>query len=547
MMRKTAIAILSATVLMTSLAFTPAGDRLFEMAKNLEIFASLFREVNDAYVDEVNPNTLITSSMNGMLDGLDPYTNYFGEDQVEDLRTKNTGQYGGIGAVTQRFGNRTVITEVYEGNAAARAGLRPGDEVLRIDGIDITRLSMDEANQLVRGQLGNPVRLTVRKAAGTTAELELKREKVTVKTVPYSGMIDATTGYVALKEFTMQSGNELKEAVKSLHDKGAKRLVIDLRGNPGGLLEEAVEICGLFIPKNSLVVNTKGKTTDSNKEYRTRSAPAEPDIPVAVLIDRSSASASEIVAGTLQDYDRAVIVGERSFGKGLVQVRRTLSYNSVAMITIAKYYTPSGRCIQALDYSRRRPDGSVGEMPDSLKKEFTTTRGRTVRDGGGIAPDLAVPRRDEEGITGQLTDTGILFDFITAFTLKNSTIPPAKEFAVSDKLVEEFTTWVSAHKLKANDKLEKAMGELRSSAAETGFGTIAEAQLKELSASVSRFRSREIALRNQEIRMMLARGIASRYYFEKGGVEASFRYDNELKAARELLSDTARYRKILGR
>lgn len=544
-MRKNLLFFAAGILVLASVGFTTAGDRLFAIAKNLEIFSELFKAVNESYVDEVNPNELMKTSINGMLDGLDPYTNYFGEDQVEDLRTMNTGQYGGIGAVTRRFGDRTVITEVYENFAAAKAGLRPGDEVLRIDGVEIGRLSMDEANQLVRGQVGNTLRLTVRKPSGTIMETELKREKVQLKTVPYSGMFDARTGYLALKEFSMRSGEEVKQAVHALHDKGAKALIIDLRGNPGGLLDEAVNICSLFLPKGSLVVTTKGKSEENNKDYRTQSAPAEPVLPVAVLIDRSSASASEIVAGTLQDYDRAVVIGERSFGKGLVQVRRPLSYNSVAMITIAKYYTPSGRCIQVIDYSRRRADGSVSSVPDSLKKTFKTTHGRTVHDGGGIEPDLAIVRQDEAGLTAMLEESGHLFDFVTGFVQKNTSIPPAREFAINDKLLDEFTLYVNNKKPVVNDQLQRTIDELQTAATESGYGTVTGAQLKGLQEALAKFRAREIGIRGNEVRMLLAREIASRYYFEKGSVEAGFRYDETLKTTAAFLSDTARYRKAL--
>ncbi|MFM7328098.1 MAG: S41 family peptidase, partial [Bacteroidota bacterium] len=416
---------------------------------------------------------------------------------------------------------------------------------LRIDGIEIGRLSVDEANQLVRGQVGNSLKLTIKKPSGTIIESELKREKVQLKTVPYSGMFDGRTGYLALKEFSMRSGDEVKQAVQSLHDKGAKALIIDLRGNPGGLLDEAVNICSLFLPKGSLVVTTKGKSEDNNKEYRTQSAPAEPMLPVAVVIDRSSASASEIVAGTLQDYDRAVVIGERSFGKGLVQVRRPLSYNSVAMITIAKYYTPSGRCIQVIDYSRRRADGSVSSVPDSLRKTFKTTRGRTVHDGGGIEPDLALPRQDEAGLTAMLDESGHLFDFVTGFVQKNTSIPPARDFIISDKLLDEFTVYVNNKKPVVKDQLQRAVDELQATADESGYNTVTDQQLKGLRESLARFRAREIGIRGNEVRMLLAREIAARYHFEKGSVEAGFRYDETLKTTAAFLADTARYRKLL--
>ena len=372
-------------------SFTAPADRYFEIAKNLDIFASLFREINTLYVDEVNPNTLMRTGIDAMLASLDPFTNYIPENEVEDFRTLNTGQYGGIGAVTREIGGRTIVTMMYEGYPAFRGGLRIGDEVVRMDEVELSKITTEQANQLMHGQVGTPVSLTVRRfGVKDPIKLSFKREKIKISNVPYFGMVAGGFGYVRLTNFTPDAGKEVRNAVVSLKESGAKGIILDLRENPGGLLSEAVNICNIFLPKGKLVVTMKGKIAEYNSTYMTESSPIDLEIPLSVIINRNSASASEIVAGTLQDYDRAVIIGEKSYGKGLVQLTRQLGYNSQIKITTAKYYTPTGRCIQVLDYSHRRADGSVGSVPDSLKKIFKTTNGRTVYDGGGIDPDLII-------------------------------------------------------------------------------------------------------------------------------------------------------------
>lgn len=371
-MKKTTSLILTGALLILISAFSPPGQRYFEIAKNLDIFASLFKEVNSLYVDEVNPNQLVRTGIDAMLNSLDPYTNYIPEDEVETYRTMNTGQYGGIGAVTRQLGKRVVVSMIYADYPAGKGGLKIGDEIIKMDGVELSRLSMDESNRLMRGQIGKPVTLTViRPGSEKPLEFEFKRERIKVNNVPYYGMATGTIGYVALTDFTIDAGKEVRNAVVALKDKGATKIVLDLRGNPGGILQEAVNVCNIFLPKGKHVVSTRGKIKESNMSYETMLAPVDLEIPVVVLMDRGSASASEIVAGTLQDYDRAVVMGEKSYGKGLVQLSRPLSYNSQVKITTAKYYTPSGRCIQVLDYSHRRPDGSVISVADSLKRPLT--------------------------------------------------------------------------------------------------------------------------------------------------------------------------------
>lgn len=400
-MKKRILYPLAFIVVIAGLSFTQPAERYFEIAKNLDIFATLFKEVNALYVDEVNPNTLVRTGIDAMLASLDPYTNYIPEDEVEDFRTINTGQYGGIGAVTREIGNRTVVTMIMEGYGAQKGGLKIGDEVLKIDDLELSKLSREQSGQLMKGQVGTPVSLTIKRmGVEQPIRLEFKREKIKVNNVPYFGMVGKDIAYIHLSDFTPDAGKEVRNALVALKDQGAQGVILDLRGNPGGLLIEAVNITNLFLPKGKMVVSTKGKIPENNLSYETLNNPTDTEIPVAVLINRGSASASEIVAGTIQDYDRGIILGEKSYGKGLVQVSRPLSYNSQLKVTTAKYYTPTGRCIQVLDYGHRRDDGSVGSIPDSLKRSFKTTNGRTVYDGGGIDPDIKVQPRSTPANAG---------------------------------------------------------------------------------------------------------------------------------------------------
>lgn len=527
-------------------SFTPPAERYFEIAKNLDIFASLFKEVNALYVDEINPNKTIRTGIDAMLNSLDPYTNFISEDEVEDYRTLNTGQYGGIGAVTRQINNRTFVTMVYENYPAFKNGLKIGDEVLKMDGIELARLSVEEANHLMRGQVGTTVKLTIKRMGQTNPiDIEFKREKIKISNVPYFGMLNDNTGYVQLTEFTPEAGKEVKNAVVSLKEKGAKYLIIDLRGNPGGLLLEAVNICNLFIPKGKKVVDTKGKLEDSNITYETLNAPVDLDIPVAVIINRGSASASEIVAGTLQDYDRAIVLGERSYGKGLVQVGRPLSYNSQVKITTAKYYTPTGRCIQVLDYTHRREDGSVASIPDSLKKEFRTTRGRKVYDGGGIDPDVKVEAQEAATITQVIYGKGFIFDYATLYAFNHSTLPEAKNFSLTDQEYQDFVTWMKNKSYSVQSPVEAELLELTEEAKREKFYDDLKPQLDQIKTRLAETRKNDLTHYKDQIKQLLEKEIVSRYYFEKGSVETGFKYDQEVKAAIEVLHNQPEYKRIL--
>ncbi len=533
-------------LLLGLLSFTPPAERYFEIAKNLDIFASLFKEVNALYVDEINPNKLIRTGIDAMLNSLDPYTNYIAEDEVEDYRTLNTGQYGGIGAVTREIGNRTVVTLVYEGYPAYKNGLRIGDEVVKMDEVDLSKISLEEANHLMRGQVGTSVALTIKRiGVDQPIRLEFKREKIKVSNVPYFGMVSSTVGLVQLTDFTPEAGKEVKNAIVALKEKGAKSIIIDLRGNPGGLLFEAVNICNIFIPKGKTVVTTKGKVENSNVHYETLNNPLDLDIPVAVLINRGSASASEIVAGTLQDYDRAVIIGEKSYGKGLVQLSRPLSYNSQIKITTAKYYTPTGRCIQVLDYAHRRADGSVDSMPDSLKKEFKTSKGRIVFDGGGIDPDITIHESETAAITQTLYANGYIFDFANHYASQHPSIPPAADFSLTDQEYQEFIKWVKSKPYNYRSELEKRLSLFAQEAKKEKYYADLKIQIDQIESRLAETRKNDLITFKGQLKLFVEEDIAAHYYLEKGAVEVAFKYDQDVKRSIEVLNNSIQYKKIL--
>jgi carboxyl-terminal processing protease len=528
------------------LSFSTPAERYFEIAKNLDIFATLFKEVNAAYVDEVNPSTLVKTGIDAMLESLDPYTNYIPENMVEDYRTLNTGQYGGIGAYTRKIGNRTVVTMVLEGYIAQRSGLKIGDEVLKIDNIELSKLEPGEEGHLMKGQVGTPVSLTVKRmGSAQPIKLDFKREKIKVSNVPYFGMLENNIGYIQLLEFTPDAGKEVKNALVALKGKGATSLVLDLRDNPGGLLHEAVNICNIFLPKGKLVVSTKGKIQEHNQNYETLNAPVDTEMPVTVLINRGSASASEIVAGTLQDYDRAVIIGEKSFGKGLVQVSRPLSYNAQLKVTTAKYYTPTGRCIQVLDYSHRREDGSVISVPDSLKSEFKTFNGRTVYDGGGIDPDVKLVPTEAHAITQKLFQDGFIYDYATLYAFNHAAISEPRNFSLTNEEYQQFVTWMKGKNYTYSSYLDLQLKELTREAEQEKYYAELKPQLDQIKSKIEENKKTELTLYKDQIKKMLEEDIIARYYLEKGSVESSFKYDHEVKKASEVLLNRAQYTKLL--
>ncbi|MCZ8354263.1 MAG: S41 family peptidase [Cyclobacteriaceae bacterium] len=546
MMKKRYFIPIALVVILLVMANTKPADRYFEIAKNLDVFATLFKEVNNNYVDEVNPNTLMRSGIDAMLASLDPYTNYIPEDEIESYRTQNTGQYGGIGAITRQIGKRTVVTLVMTGFPAEKGGLKVGDEVLKIDEKNLAEITQEEAGNLMKGQLGTAVNLTIKRpGVEKPFVLSFKRDKIKVSNVPHYASVTTETGYIQLTDFTPDAGKEVRQALISLKEKGIKNLILDLRGNPGGLLQEAVNICNLFLPKGVTVVETKGKIKEHNVTYKTLNPPVDLEIPVIVLIDRGSASASEIVAGTLQDYDRAIVLGEKSFGKGLVQINRDLSYNSKLKITTAKYYTPSGRCIQVLDYTHRRPDGSVASIPDSLKRPFKTSKGRTVYDGGGIDPDVVVKNKEIHPVVQTLYINGHLFDFATQYAYSHAVPSSPAAFSLSDADYNQFVQWMKGKTYRYETEADRALQELKEQAKQEQNLATLKPEIDKIESVLAEKKKNDLMVYKQEIKQFIESEILTHYFAEKGNVEAGFKYDNELSESIQLLKNPTKCKQIL--
>jgi carboxyl-terminal processing protease len=541
-----AIVVVAVLGLVFTLSFIAPTNRYFEIAKNLDIFASLFKEVNEYYVDEVNPSQLLNKGVEEMLGALDPYTVYISEDKIEDFRTRNTGQYAGIGAATIKIDDRIYISMVYEGFSAYNQGLRIGDELIKVDGVTIAGLSQERLNQLVKGQAKTKVTLVV-KRAGTDDLLNLsfEREKISIPNVPYSGMLKEDIGYIKFTEFTPNGYKNVKKALQGLLRKGADGIILDLRYNLGGLLKEAVNISNLFLEPGLDVVYTKGKIGSSNYTYKTEFNTLAPDIPLVVLVNKMSASASEIVAGTLQDYDRAVLIGEKTYGKGLVQNTRDLPYHSKVKMTIAKYYIPSGRCIQAVDYSHRNPDGSVGKIPDSLKVAFKTRNGRVVYDGGGIDPEVKIGNEKLSDLTKQLNTRGYLFRYATRYAQNHEQISAANEFNLSDEEYLDFVKWVEKEGFTYTNPLTNDLEKLKESGRKSNQAEKAMPYLNKIEDKLSVPLATSLGKNSREIKRLLEASIASRYYLEPGAIEASLGDDPYIDKAMEVLSATDEYHALL--
>ena len=416
MRRRAKWLVVLALMIVAGFAFRKPAEKYFDIAKSLDIFATLFKEVNAYYVDELEPEKLIRKGIDGMLESLDPYTDYISEDELETFRISTTGQYGGIGALIGVINKKTVITHPYKDFPAYKAGLKVGDEIVSVDGKVVQGKTTSEISSLLKGQPKTEVELKVKRfGQKDNVAVKIKREKIILTNIAYAGLVEPTVGYIKLDDFTPGASREVSDAVVSLKEKGAQKIILDLRENPGGLLHEAVNIVSLFIARGQEVVSTKGKVDDWNKSYKTLNSPVDTEIPMVVLVSDGSASASEIVAGSLQDYDRAVLIGKKTFGKGLVQTTRQLAYNSQLKVTTAKYYIPSGRCIQAVDYTHRKEDGTVERVADSLKSEFKTKNGRIVFDGGGLDPDINTEDEYLGTATGSIGDSGLVFDFASKY------------------------------------------------------------------------------------------------------------------------------------
>ena len=518
----------------------------FEVSKNLDIFTTLFREVNIYYVDETKPGEMIEKAIDSMLKDLDPYTTYIPESDIEDFRFQTTGQYGGIGAMIRKKGDYVVIAEPYKGFPADNAGLKAGDKLLEIDGKSVKGKTTQDVSSVLKGQPGVEVELLIERP-GTENPLKkvFTREEVKVKSIPYMGMVADGIAYLRLRSFTRNCANEVKDAITKLKDENeVTGLILDLRGNPGGLLNESVDICNLFIEKGQEVVSTKGKIKEWEKSYKTHKAPLDLEIPLVVLINQSSASASEIVSGTIQDLDRGVVIGKKSFGKGLVQQTRKLSYNSQLKVTVAKYYTPSGRCIQALDYGNRNDDGSVGKVADSLKTAFQTRNGRTVYDGGGVDPDITIEQDMYAEIVGSILSKQLIFDYATQFVLSNDSIAKPGVFKITNELYEEFVAFVSDKDYEYETHTEKDLAKLIEQADEDNYADFKD-DLEGLKEKLISYKQDDIHKYQSQISELILSELMSRYYYQEGRVKAALEDDIVLDEAIEVLNNSKKYEDIL--
>lgn len=549
MSRKAKVIIpLVAVFIFLTAAINPSTDRYFEILKNLDIFATLFKEVNTHYVDEINPTTLMKSGIDEMLETLDPYTNYIAADDIETYRMLTTGEYSGIGAVVERKNGVSTVVMPYEGFAAYEAGLRAGDEIHAINGIALEGKTQEEVRFLMKGQSNSEITLTVKRFGQSEMfDVSVKREKIAVDSVPYAGMVTDDIGYVRLTSFTQNVGRSIGIKVLDLMEQGAKKIILDLRGNPGGLLHEAVNVSNVFIEKGRKIVTQKGKVRANDWTYNTLNDPVDPNIPVVVLTDNGSASASEIVSGVMQDYDRGILIGRKTFGKGLVQIERPLSYDAVVKITTAKYYTPTGRCIQAIDYSNRNADGSVGKIPDSLKNEFYTLNGRKVFDGGGIDPDIAVEKLDFAPVTTSLIRNDHIFYYATEYFYKNENLNPESpnDLRLSDAEYNEFAKWLSSKDFDYVTRVERETARLIRIAKEEKKYDKLKSYFDNLEKATRHNKDQDLMTFKEEIKMLLEQEIAGRYFYEKGIIESTFGKDPDVQAAISVLNDPERYKSIL--
>lgn len=521
------------------------ASNYFEINKQLEIFTNIFKEINLYYVDETQPQELMETAINSMLKSLDPYTNYIRETDVEDFRIQTTGQYGGVGATIRKRDNRVMIAMPYKGFAADKAGLKAGDILLKIDDDSLVGLDTEDVSKLLKGSPGSSFTLTFERDGKVKTE-RITREEVQVKSVPFSGMAAPNIGYIRLSSFTERASKDIIEAFEDLKENNnLEGLILDLRNNPGGLLTEAINVSNIFIPKGQEVVSTRGKVKDWDRTYKTLNNPIDTEIPLVVLINQRSASASEIVSGTVQDLDRGVVLGQRSFGKGLVQQTRKLPYGAQMKITISKYHTPSGRLIQAINYAERREDGSVHKIPDSLRVAFKTQGGREVFDGGGIDPDISMEVRTTPKILRELIRNDYIFDYATMFQRRVDHIDEPGTFVIDESEYNSFLTFLEDKDISYETRTEQIIDELKETARDEKYFESLEKELNKLKAGFANKKDADLITFKDDIRQQLEMEIVSRFYYQEGRAAQAIHYDIEIDSAVNILSDLERYHTIL--
>lgn len=535
-----------AVVAFVALSFTKPADKYFDIAKNLDIFATLFREINAFYVDEIEPQQIIYTGIGAMLESLDPYTTFIPEEASESFSVLTTGQYAGIGVLIGVVNKKVVVTRAYEGFPALAAGIKVGDEIVFVDGKNVKGKSTAEISGLLKGNRNTEVEVGIsRYGAKGEQRFKITRERIKIKNVTFYGLADAETGYIKLEDFTPGAGAEVREAVIELKNLGAKSLILDLRNNPGGLLYEAVNVVSVFIPKGKEVVSTRGKVKDWNKTYSTLNDPIDLDIPLLVMVNGGSASASEIVAGSLQDYDRAVLVGHKTFGKGLVQTTRPLAFNAQLKVTTAKYYIPSGRCIQALDYSHRTKSGIVERTADSLKNEFKTMGGRRVFDGDGLNPDKNLTDLDYAVITQSMISQGIIFEYASKYCGEHAQPASMENFKISDADYSEFNKWLKDSKFSYVSPLDRYTNEMVAKAQEEKYYNQLKGSLDDLKSKISESRKSDLIRFQKEISSVLEEEIAFHFQLNKGLAEYALKNDAEILVAKELAKKPQELKNLL--
>jgi len=539
MKKKIIIPILALGILITTASFK---NDFFEIAKQIEIFTTLYKELNMNYVDETTPATLMDKAINGMLEDLDPYTVYWNEQEVEDARIKNSGTYTGIGASVKTLKEKIIVTEPFEGYPADKAGLKAGDEIIKIGDISLSDFE-DDAGELLKGASGSEVELTF-KRQGKTQTTTLKREKVDVKAVPYYNLIEDDIGYIVLKKFNQKTTVQTKEALLDLKGLGATKIILDLRGNPGGLLNEAINIVNLFVPKGEVITTTKSVIEKYNKTYKTRGEPVDTEIPLVVLVDGRSASASEIVSGGLQDLDRAVVIGARSFGKGLVQRPKKLTYGTQLKVTISRYYTPSGRCIQALDYWNRDENGDPVRLDPKNYNKFKTKGGRTVYDGGGILPDIELESSKFSPITTALLKDNAIFDFATQYYYGND-LKDWNGFEVTESDFQSFINFLKQKNFSYETETEKKFAEALRRAEDDELKDGIESSYNTLMSAIEKAKEQDLIEKKVEIKALLTNEILKRYFYAKGLYDYQIVNNPEILEAVSVLNDTKKYNRIL--
>lgn len=534
--------LISAGISISFLATQETRD--FRIAKNLDIFLSLYRELNTFYVDEVNPDKLVKTGIDNMLKSLDPYTVYYPESESDEVAFMTTGKYGGIGSLIRDGGEYVVISLVYKNFPADLAGIRAGDLLKKVDGTSLKGADTEDVSQKLKGNPGTIVTLTIERN-GKEIDVPVKREKIEIPSVPFYGMLDDETGYIRFTNFTQNCTEEVKDALLKLKNENARKIVLDLRSNPGGLLTEAVDIVNLFMGPGNEIVSTKGKVKQFDESFKTTKPAVDQNIPLAVIINRGSASASEIVAGAIQDLDRGVVVGQRSYGKGLVQITRPLSYNTQLKVTTAKYYIPSGRCIQALDFSNPNEDGSVGIIPDSLITEFKTRNGRVVRDGGGISPDIDVVPPALSQIAAELYMRNYIFDYATRYFWAHPAPESPEKFSITDQVYSDFKNYLGERKFSYSTITELSLNELISNAKREKYYDIHKDLFSELQKELMHTLDNDLETFRSEIAELLADEIIGRYFYEEGSIKFSLGTDEQVKRAVEILKRGDEYNSIL--